>query len=54
MGLDINGSRFLLAEKERGLALGRLLALGRQEVYMGGRDYNRILNELGRSRSVPI
>jgi hypothetical protein len=53
MGLNINGARFLLAEKKRGLALGRLLTLGRQEVYMGDRDYNRILNELGRSRTIP-
>jgi SAM-dependent methyltransferase len=47
MGLDINGSRFLLAEKKRGLALGRLLTLGRQEIFMTSSEYSAILNELG-------
>ena len=47
MGLDINGSRFLLAERKRGLQLGRLLTLGRQEFFMADRDYAAILTELG-------
>lgn len=53
MGLNINGSRFLLAEKKRGLSLGRLLTLGRQEVYMADHDYTGMLKELGHERTVP-
>jgi hypothetical protein len=47
MGLDINNSKFLIAEKKRGLSLGRTLTLGRQEVYMTPHEYTTILENLG-------
>lgn len=52
MGLNINGARFLLAEKKRGISLGRLLTLGRQEVYMTNREYDHVLKEVNVKKNI--
>ncbi|MBC7981297.1 MAG: hypothetical protein H7Y36_12110 [Armatimonadetes bacterium] len=46
MGLDINAARFLLGEKSRGVNFGKTLTLGRQGIYMSGREYASFLNLL--------
>lgn len=47
MGLDINGARFLLGEKARGIDFGRTLTLGRQGIYMSENSYASFLKTLG-------
>ncbi|MBC7979058.1 MAG: hypothetical protein H7Y36_00675 [Armatimonadetes bacterium] len=46
MGLDINAARFLLAEKSRGINFGKTLTLGRQGIYMSGKEYANFLDIL--------
>ena len=52
MGLDIDGARFLLAEKARGLRFGRTLTLGRQGIYMSEKSYSTFLKSFGARASL--
>ena len=47
MGIDIHSARFLRSEVKRGLALGRMLTLGHQAVYMDGAAYRALLSSMG-------
>jgi hypothetical protein len=53
MGLNINGARFLLAEKSRGIRFGRTLTLGKQSIYMNDREYAKILSALDTQLTTP-
>ena len=47
MGIDIHSAKFLRSEVKRGLALGQMLTLGHQAVYMDGEAYRALIKSLG-------
>src|SRR5436190_8752705 len=47
MGIDLHSARFLRSETRRGLRLGRMLTLGRQEITMEPKAYRSFLSTLG-------
>lgn len=47
MGLDTNGTRFLLAAKEAGVDFSQFAMLGRQKMHLFPRDFQILLNGFG-------
>ncbi len=47
MGIDIHSATFLRSEAKRGLALGQMLTLGHQAVYMDSEIYRALIASLG-------